>query len=118
MNADTFLIYLDRARYYALDAVSTISQCLCKPDATLKISGRTYKVERLLGEGGMSDKTFNIAESTPLNPTSRVFSFVYLVQVSPLYTLSRTLLPCANMLSKRSSSPQVQALAEEAEKKH
>jgi hypothetical protein len=52
MNADTVLIYLDRARYYALDAVSTISQCLCKPDATLKISGRTYKVERLLGEGG------------------------------------------------------------------
>jgi hypothetical protein len=52
MNADTVLIYLDRARYYALDAVSTISQCLCKPDATLKINGRTYKVEKLLGEGG------------------------------------------------------------------
>lgn len=54
MSSDSLLIWLDRAKYYAVDAVSTISQCLCKPDATLKINGRTYKLDRLLGEGGFS----------------------------------------------------------------
>nr|XP_031862777.1 uncharacterized protein CI109_001789 [Kwoniella shandongensis]KAA5529849.1 hypothetical protein CI109_001789 [Kwoniella shandongensis] len=53
-NNDNFAIALDRLKFYARDAVLTLTQCICKPDATLKINGRSYKVEKLLGEGGFS----------------------------------------------------------------
>ncbi|KAK4684330.1 serine/threonine kinase 16, partial [Tremellales sp. Uapishka_1] len=51
---DNVAIAIDRIKFYARDAVITLTQCICKPDATLKINGRSYKVERLLGEGGFS----------------------------------------------------------------
>ncbi|ODO11615.1 hypothetical protein I350_00397 [Cryptococcus amylolentus CBS 6273] len=69
MNSDTLAIALDRAKFYARDAIFTLSQasppllhahpltpaqCICQPDATLKINGRSYKIEKLLGEGGFS----------------------------------------------------------------
>ncbi|RSH91998.1 hypothetical protein EHS25_009369 [Saitozyma podzolica] len=74
MNNDNLAIALDRIKFYARDAVVTLTQCLCKPDATLKINGRSYKIERLLGEGG--------------------FSFVYLIQDTSngrLYALKKIL---------------------------
>ncbi|KAL7424144.1 Serine/threonine-protein kinase env7 [Cryptotrichosporon argae] len=51
---DTLAIALDRLKFYARDAAITISQCICKPDATLKINGRAYVLERLVAEGGFS----------------------------------------------------------------
>ncbi|RXK39507.1 NAK protein kinase [Tremella mesenterica] len=51
---DTLAIALDRIRFYAKDAFVSISQCICKPDTTLKINGRSYHVKKLLGEGGFS----------------------------------------------------------------
>lgn len=54
MNADTVAIALDRLKFYAKDALNVVSQCVCKPDATLKLNGRSYRIERLLGEGGFA----------------------------------------------------------------
>ncbi|OWZ58603.1 serine/threonine kinase 16 [Cryptococcus neoformans c45] len=54
MDSDAAAIALDRLKFYARDALLTITQCICKPDATLKINGRSYKIEKLLGEGGFS----------------------------------------------------------------
>ncbi|RSH80238.1 uncharacterized protein EHS24_008811 [Apiotrichum porosum] len=54
MNEHNLLIALDRIKFYARDALVTVTQCICRPDATLKINGRQFKVERLLGEGGFS----------------------------------------------------------------
>ncbi|TXT07279.1 hypothetical protein VHUM_03449 [Vanrija humicola] len=51
---DNVALALDRIKFYARDALVTVTQCICKPDATLKINGRSYKVEKLLGEGGFS----------------------------------------------------------------
>ncbi|GMK56986.1 hypothetical protein CspeluHIS016_0308260 [Cutaneotrichosporon spelunceum] len=51
---DNLLIALDRIRFYAQDALMTVTQCICRPDATLKINGRQYNVDKLLGEGGFS----------------------------------------------------------------
>ncbi|EJD47235.1 other/NAK protein kinase [Auricularia subglabra TFB-10046 SS5] len=41
---------LDTAR----DALTAITSCVCRPQAKLKINGRTYKLVKLLGEGGFS----------------------------------------------------------------
>lgn len=51
---DALAIFIDRAKFYATDAFLTATQCLCRPDATLSINNRTYRIERLLGEGGFS----------------------------------------------------------------
>ncbi|WWC61092.1 uncharacterized protein I303_103670 [Kwoniella dejecticola CBS 10117] len=71
MNSnDNLALALDRLKFYAQDAV-----CICKPDATLKINGRSYKIEKLLGEGG--------------------FSFVYLIRdlsSGRLYALKKILI--------------------------
>nr|XP_019042256.1 NAK protein kinase [Kwoniella bestiolae CBS 10118]OCF21186.1 NAK protein kinase [Kwoniella bestiolae CBS 10118] len=75
MDSDSIAIALDRLKFYARDAVVTLTQCICKPDATLKINGRQYKIEKLLGEGG--------------------FSFVYLIRdlsSDRLYALKKILI--------------------------
>ncbi|EGG07965.1 uncharacterized protein MELLADRAFT_47963 [Melampsora larici-populina 98AG31] len=36
------------------DSISTLKGCFCQPDATLKLNGRTFKIIKLLGEGGFS----------------------------------------------------------------
>lgn len=36
------------------DSISTLKSCFCQPDATLKLNGRTFKIIKLLGEGGFS----------------------------------------------------------------
>ncbi|KAH9819725.1 kinase-like domain-containing protein [Melampsora americana] len=36
------------------DSISTLKTCFCQPDATLKLNGRTFKIIKLLGEGGFS----------------------------------------------------------------
>lgn len=51
MNNDTVALAIDRLRFYANDALLTLTQCICKPDASLKINGRSYTIEKLLGEG-------------------------------------------------------------------
>lgn len=51
---DALAIFIDRAKFYATDAFLTVTQCICKPDATLTINGRSYRIEKLLGEGGFS----------------------------------------------------------------
>ncbi|KAK6902962.1 hypothetical protein I203_108223 [Kwoniella mangroviensis CBS 8507] len=69
-STDNLAIALDRLKFYARDAV-----CICKPDATLKVNGRQYKIEKLLGEGG--------------------FSFVYLIRdlySDRLYALKKILI--------------------------
>ncbi|KAE8537969.1 hypothetical protein D1P53_006036 [Cryptococcus gattii VGV] len=75
MDSDAAAIAIDRIKFYARDALLTITQCICKPDATLKINGRSYKIEKLLGEGG--------------------FSFVYLIRdlsSDRLYALKKILI--------------------------
>ncbi|WVF72171.1 hypothetical protein IAT40_006983 [Kwoniella sp. CBS 6097] len=66
MNSnDNIAIALDRFKFYARDAVLTLTQ----------INGRSYKVEKLLGEGG--------------------FSFVYLIRdlsSGRLYALKKILI--------------------------
>ncbi|KAG8906340.1 hypothetical protein FRB99_007120, partial [Tulasnella sp. 403] len=57
---DLVLSSLDSLRDKAQDALFAITSCICQPSATIKVNGRSYKVLRILGEGG--------------------FSFVYLVQ--------------------------------------
>ncbi|OCF55668.1 NAK protein kinase [Kwoniella mangroviensis CBS 10435] len=74
-STDNLAIALDRLKFYARDAVVTLTQCICKPDATLKVNGRQYKIEKLLGEGG--------------------FSFVYLIRdlySDRLYALKKILI--------------------------
>ncbi|WWC90008.1 uncharacterized protein L201_004938 [Kwoniella dendrophila CBS 6074] len=44
MNNDNLAIALDRLKFYAQDAVVTLTQ----------INGRSYKIEKLLGEGGFA----------------------------------------------------------------
>ncbi|KAK8869785.1 hypothetical protein IAR55_000353 [Kwoniella newhampshirensis] len=44
-SSDSLAIALDRLKFYARDALLTITQCICKP---------SYKIEKLLGEGGFS----------------------------------------------------------------
>lgn len=36
------------------ESFSSITSCLCQPEATLKLNGRTLKIIKLLGEGGFS----------------------------------------------------------------
>ncbi|WVO22026.1 uncharacterized protein IAS62_003346 [Cryptococcus decagattii] len=70
MDSDAAAIAIDRIKFYARDALLTITQ-----DATLKINGRSYKIEKLLGEGG--------------------FSFVYLIRdlsSDRLYALKKILI--------------------------
>lgn len=50
---NSLAVWVDRLKYYANDAVMTCVAACIKPDATLKINGRSYKIERLLGEGGL-----------------------------------------------------------------
>ncbi|KZV96554.1 Pkinase-domain-containing protein [Exidia glandulosa HHB12029] len=38
----------------ARDALSALSSCVCRQQAKIKINGRTYKLVKLLGEGGFS----------------------------------------------------------------
>jgi serine/threonine kinase 16 len=78
MNSDTLAITLDRVKFYAHDAFVTLTQVRRSSlkladvpvslstvsshsriladtrDATLKINGRSYRIEKLLGEGGFS----------------------------------------------------------------
>ncbi len=75
---DNVAIAIDRIKFYTRDAFVTLTQvrecsklaadssafasrefpimfhCSIRRDATLKINGRSYKVEKLLGEGGFS----------------------------------------------------------------
>jgi serine/threonine kinase 16 len=51
---DALAIFIDRAKFYATDAFLTATQCICSPSATLTINNRTYRIEKLLGEGGFS----------------------------------------------------------------
>ncbi|EJD06924.1 other/NAK protein kinase [Fomitiporia mediterranea MF3/22] len=51
---------VDSLRERAKDALYALTSCLCHPSAKVKINGRTFKILKVLGEGG--------------------FSFVYLVQ--------------------------------------
>lgn len=58
------------------DAVFALTSCICQPSATIKVNGRSFKIVRILGEGG--------------------FSFVYLAQdehSGVSYLLHSTALP-------------------------
>lgn len=45
---------LDNLRERAKDALWAISSCLCQQSASVKIAGRSYKIVKVLGEGGFS----------------------------------------------------------------
>ncbi|KAG9038734.1 hypothetical protein FS837_001194 [Tulasnella sp. UAMH 9824] len=36
------------------DAVFALTSCICQPSATIKVNGRSFKILRILGEGGFS----------------------------------------------------------------
>lgn len=79
------------------DAVFALTSCICQPSATIKVNGRSFKILRILGEGG--------------------FSFVYLAQdehsgVSDLFgsiTLPALIvvLRSASLRSRKSGVPPV-----------
>ncbi|WWD15942.1 hypothetical protein CI109_100366 [Kwoniella shandongensis] len=48
-NNDNFAIALDRLKFYARDAVLTLTQCICKPDLS---SGRLYALKKILITSG------------------------------------------------------------------
>ncbi|KAI5116398.1 hypothetical protein M0805_005866 [Coniferiporia weirii] len=45
---------LDGLKERAKDAVWALTSCLCHPSAKVKINGRTFKIVKVLGEGGFS----------------------------------------------------------------
>ncbi|KAK7033383.1 Pkinase-domain-containing protein [Favolaschia claudopus] len=45
---------LDNLKDQAKDAVWALSSCLCQQSAKVKINGRTFKINKVLGEGGFS----------------------------------------------------------------
>ncbi|KAH8117862.1 other/NAK protein kinase [Phellopilus nigrolimitatus] len=48
------LVVLDGLKERAKDAAWALSSCLCHPSVKLKINGRTFKIVKVLGEGGFS----------------------------------------------------------------
>ncbi|KAI0029348.1 Pkinase-domain-containing protein [Vararia minispora EC-137] len=50
----SWLVTLDRIKYHAQDALSTVAGCICQQQSKLKINGRTFHIVRVLGEGGFS----------------------------------------------------------------
>ncbi|KAG8811278.1 hypothetical protein FRC17_002544 [Serendipita sp. 399] len=51
---DSILRHLDSFKEQAKDALWALTSCACKPAATVKVNGRTYKIVKALGEGGFS----------------------------------------------------------------
>ncbi|KDQ59307.1 hypothetical protein JAAARDRAFT_154656 [Jaapia argillacea MUCL 33604] len=45
---------LDNIKDQAKDAIWALSSCICQRDAKIKINGRTFKIIKVLGEGGFS----------------------------------------------------------------
>ncbi|THH13961.1 hypothetical protein EW146_g6316 [Bondarzewia mesenterica] len=45
---------LDNIKFYTKDAFTSIASCLCQQQTKLKINGRTFKIIKVLGEGGFS----------------------------------------------------------------
>ncbi|TDL25672.1 protein kinase [Rickenella mellea] len=45
---------LDNVKDQIKDALWAISSCICQPSAKVKINGRTFKIVKVLGEGGFS----------------------------------------------------------------
>jgi len=45
---------LDNVKEQAKDALWALSSCLCQQSASVKINGRSYKIIKVLGEGGFS----------------------------------------------------------------
>lgn len=54
MPSETLLRMLDRVQFEAKNAFLTLSACICAPSSSLKINGRTFRIVKLLGEGGFS----------------------------------------------------------------
>ncbi|KAF8573020.1 other/NAK protein kinase [Ramaria rubella] len=53
MNSQ-FLRALDSLKDQAKDALWAVSSCVCQQSAKVKINGRTFKIVKVLGEGGFS----------------------------------------------------------------
>ncbi|KIM33499.1 hypothetical protein M408DRAFT_155596 [Serendipita vermifera MAFF 305830] len=51
---DSIMRRIDSLRDQAKDALLALTSCVCKPAATVKVNGRTYKIVKALGEGGFS----------------------------------------------------------------
>lgn len=47
----TGMEHLQNAYNTAQDLYLSLASCLCKPEATLKLNGRTFKIIKMLGEG-------------------------------------------------------------------
>lgn len=45
---------LDSLKFQLKDAFWALSSCICQQSAKVKINGRTFKIVRVLGEGGFS----------------------------------------------------------------
>ncbi|KAI0805987.1 kinase-like domain-containing protein [Irpex lacteus] len=45
---------LENLKYQAKDAFWALSSCICQQSAKIKINGRTFKIVKVLGEGGFS----------------------------------------------------------------
>ncbi|KAI9439926.1 Pkinase-domain-containing protein [Lactarius indigo] len=45
---------LENFKFHAKDLLSIISGCMCQQQTKLKINGRMFKIEKVLGEGGFS----------------------------------------------------------------
>ncbi|KAG9013955.1 hypothetical protein FRB93_000336 [Tulasnella sp. JGI-2019a] len=45
---------LELLKEKAQDAVFALTSCVCQPSATIKVNGRSFKIVKILGEGGFS----------------------------------------------------------------
>lgn len=54
LTMDSLLNSLDLLKDKAQDAVLALTSCICQSSATIKVNGRSYKIIRILGEGGFS----------------------------------------------------------------
>ncbi|KAG8859282.1 hypothetical protein FRB96_004497 [Tulasnella sp. 330] len=51
---DSLFSHLEVLKDKVQDAVFAVTSCVCQPSATIKVNGRTFKIVKILGEGGFS----------------------------------------------------------------
>lgn len=51
---DSVMSSLDIFKDKVQDAIFALTSCVCQPSATIKVNGRSYKIIKILGEGGFS----------------------------------------------------------------
>lgn len=54
LTMDSLFSSLELLKEKVQDAVFALTSCVCQPSATIKVNGRSFKIVKILGEGGFS----------------------------------------------------------------